>query len=72
LKIHPRDQQHNIYLLEKAKRLYEEFLGDNRHIIAAEVARFEAVLETQDPIVIHRAQQQFSEFLNRFDGGWLL
>ena len=52
--------------------MYEEFLGDNRHIIAAEVARFEAVLETQDPIVIHRAQQQFSEFLNRFDGGWLL
>ena len=72
LKIHPRDQQHNIYLLEKAKRLYEEFLGDNRHIIAAEVARFEAVLETQDAIVIQRAQQQFSEFLNRFDGGWLL
>lgn len=72
LKIHPRDQQHNIYLLEKAKRLYEEFLGDNRHIIAAEMARFEAVLETQDAIIIQRAQQQFSEFLNRFDGGWLL
>lgn len=72
LKTHPRDQQHNVYLIEKAKRLYEEFLGDNRHMISAELAQFQAVLETQDEAKIRRAQQHFEEFLNRFDGGWLL
>lgn len=72
LKTHPREQQHNVYLLEKAKRLYEEFLGDNRHIISAEMARFQAALETQDDAQIRRAQQHFEEVLNRFDGGWLL
>ena len=30
LKVHPREQQENVYLLEKAKRLYEEYLGDQR------------------------------------------
>lgn len=72
LKIHPRAQQQNVYLLEKAKRLYEEFLGEDRHLISHAMAHFESVLETQDEKKIRLAQQQFSEFLERYDGGWLL
>ncbi|MDO4640725.1 MAG: molecular chaperone HscC [Neisseria sp.] len=72
LKIHPRDQQENIYLLEKGKRLYEEYLGDQRQLIGHQITCFEQVLETQDSSLIRRAQKEFNEFLNRYDGGWLL
>lgn len=72
LKIHPREQQQNIYLLEKAKRLYEEYLGDERPQISQAVARFEAALNTQDEQTIRRARNQFADFLSRYDGGWLL
>lgn len=72
LKIHPRDQQENIYLLEKAKRLYAEYLGDNRSIISEALAHFEVALESQDPAYIRKAQQKFAEFLQRYDSGWLL
>lgn len=72
LKIHPREQQQNVYLLEKAKRLYEEFLGEERSHISHAVARFESALNSQDDATIKRAQKQFGEFLARYDGGWLL
>lgn len=72
LKIHPRDQEKNIYLIEKAKRLYEEYLGDNRHMISQYLAYFESVLETQDQSRISREQKDFEEFLSQFDGGWVL
>ena len=72
LKVHPREQQENIYLLEKAKRLYEEYLGDQRQTIGHALAQFERVLESQDPAAIRRAQKEFGEFLERYDGGWLL
>ena len=72
LKVHPREQQENVYLLEKAKRLYEEYLGDQRQTIGHALAQFERVLESQDPAAIRRAQKEFGEFLERYDGGWLL
>ena len=43
LKVHPREQQENVYLLEKAKRLYEEYLGDQRQTIGHALAQFERV-----------------------------
>ena len=72
LKVHPREQQENVYLLEKGKRLYEEYLGDQRQTIGHALAQFERVLESQDPAAIRRAQKEFGEFLERYDGGWLL
>ena len=70
--MHPREQQENVYLLEKAKRLYEEYLGDQRQTIGHALAQFERVLEGQDPTAIRRAQKEFGEFLEHYDGGWLL
>ncbi len=72
LKVHPRDQQENIYLLEKGKRLYEEYLGEQRQAIGQAVMQFERVLESQDANAIRRAQKEFGDFLRHFDGGWLL
>lgn len=72
LKIHPREQQENIYLLEKGKRLYETYLGEERQMISEYLAYFEQALESQDESVIRKARKQFGEFLMRYDGGWLL
>lgn len=72
LKIHPREQQENIYLIEKAKRLYENYLGEDRSIISEYMTFFEAELNSQDEARIHKARKRFSEFLSRYDGGWLL
>ena len=72
LKIHPRDQQENVYLLEKGKRLYEEYLGEQRQAIGRAVMQFERTLESQDANAIRHAQKEFGEFLRHFDGGWLL
>ena len=72
LKVHPREQQENIYLLEKGKRLYEEYLGEQRQAIGRAVMQFERTLESQDANAIRHAQKEFGEFLHHFDGGWLL
>lgn len=72
LKIHPRDQQENVYLLEKGKRLYEEYLGEERQIISEYLAYFEMALESQDVHAIRKARKKFSECLERYDSGWLL
>ena len=72
LKVHPREQQENVYLLEKGKRLYEEYLGEQRQAIGRAVMQFERTLESQDANAIRHAQKEFGEFLRHFDGGWLL
>ncbi|HGO5823334.1 TPA: Hsp70 family protein [Mannheimia haemolytica] len=72
LKIHPREQQENRYLLEKGKRLYEEHLGEERRIISEYLAYFEQTLESQDETLIRKARKTFSECLERYDSGWLL
>ena len=72
LKVHPREQQENIYLLEKGKRLYEEYLGEQRQAIGRAVMQFERTLESQDANAIRHAQKEFGEFLRHFDVGWLL
>ena len=72
LKIHPREQQENHYLLEKAKRLYENYLGEERAVISEFLAYFEAELESQDEGRIHRARKKMQECLARYDEGWLI
>ncbi|QIW15672.1 molecular chaperone HscC [Pasteurellaceae bacterium RH1A] len=72
LKIHPRDQQENVYLLEKAKRIYAEYVGDDRKIISEALAHFEVVLESQDLSLIQKRRKWFEEILNRYDDGWWL
>lgn len=63
LKIHPREQGQNRYLLAKAERLYEETLSDMREEIANQIRRFESVLDRQEPDEIKAAAEKFSEFL---------
>jgi molecular chaperone HscC len=70
LKRHPRDEEENRYLVERAKRLYEDRLGEQREAIQAWLGQFEQALDTQDPRVIRQARQQMREALDSIDGGF--
>ncbi len=72
LKIHPRDQQENAYLLSRAKRLYEDNLGDIRGTILQWMTLFEMALDTQDEHIIRPARSDFARALNSIDRGFVL
>ncbi|MDZ7904827.1 MAG: molecular chaperone HscC [Cypionkella sp.] len=71
LKQHPRDQQENIYLLERAKRLYEDRLGDQRQWLQRWTAQFEMALDTQDAKEVARARDEFRAALDSLDKGFV-
>jgi molecular chaperone HscC len=71
LKQHPRDQQENIYLLERAKRLYEDRLGDQRQWLQKWIAEFEIALDTQDAKEVARAREEFRAALDSMDKGFV-
>ena len=64
LKIHPRDQEENRLVLERANRLFEQFLGYERQKVGDLLSRFNAVLETQDVPAIGKARQEFTQALD--------
>jgi molecular chaperone HscC len=65
LKVHPRENEVNLVLVYRAKRLYELLLQGEREAVAEQLARFESVLDTQDERVICAARRDFDEFLSR-------
>lgn len=72
LKIHPRDQQENLYLVNRAKRLYEDHLGHAREQITEWLSRFELLLDSQDERRIRQARKDFAEALDSVDRGFVL
>lgn len=72
LKIHPRELLPNATLMARADRLYQQTLGEQRHWIAQETARFQALLETQDEAAISAARNAFRAVLDEIEGeSWL-
>lgn len=67
LKIPPRDQEENKFLLFKGERLYEECTGDEREIVEFYLRQFERALDTQDPDKIKEARQEFKSFLDGYE-----
>lgn len=72
LKVHPRDKQENLYLVNRAKRLYEDNLGELREQIIEWLSRFESILESQDERRIRQARKDFAEALDSIDRGFIL
>lgn len=70
LKRHPRDDEENRYLLERAKRLYEDRLGEMRLTIQGWINEFEAALDTQDPRVVRSASHGLRQALDSIDTGF--
>lgn len=73
LKVHPRDQQENAWLLARAQRLYADLLGEPRERIGQALMQFEAVLARQDEHEIRQHRPAFRNFLDDMeDRGWHL
>jgi len=69
LKIHPRDQEENRLLLERANRMFEQFLGAERQHVGHLLSEFTGILDTQDPQEINKAKHAFAEALNALEQG---
>ena len=67
LKIPPREQEENRYLLARGDRLYEEATGDNRNWVDHCLREFEAVLDGQDPEKIREARERLKEQLDNIE-----
>ncbi|MFS2033524.1 Hsp70 family protein [Polaromonas sp. CT11-55] len=72
LKIHPRDKQENAYLIARAKRLYEDRLGRERQDISHALTRFEALLDSQDEVLIRQHNREFKSYLDSIDKSFVL
>jgi molecular chaperone HscC len=67
LKIHPREQMENRAVMARGERIFEESLGDLREHVGRLLARFDAVLEKQDPRQIEKARRALAEELDRLE-----
>jgi molecular chaperone HscC len=68
LKIHPRDGDANRAALARAKRCYESFVGVRRQQVGEVVARFEGVLDLQDPRAAELARSELLAALDALEG----
>ena len=66
IKVHPRKVQENVALIARAERIYEESLELRAHLQPM-LARFLAMLDTQDEAIIRENRRAFSEALDRLD-----
>ncbi len=64
-----RDQDQNRLVLERANRLYEQLLGDEREQVGRWLGQFEAVLGRQDGREIGEARKQFAAALDMLERG---
>ena len=67
LKIHPRDQEENQYLMFRAERLYEMNTGQVREYIGQWIRLFEESLDRQNPEEIEMSRKEFRAALDSID-----
>ena len=58
LKFHPREEAENVAVLERARRCYEGFLGDERQLVGRWITEFTGALDRQDPRLIAETRAQ--------------
>lgn len=68
LKVHPRDDAMNRAVMARAKRCYENFLGDKRQYVGQLIAQFEAVVEAQEHRAIEKARADLTALLDSLEG----
>jgi molecular chaperone HscC len=69
LKVHPRDQEENRVLVERANRLYQQLLGDEREQVGRWLNQFLGTLERQDPRAIVAARPALAQALDSMEKG---
>lgn len=71
LKVHPREEQENIAMLERLRENYEMALGPARNAIQKLLTEFEEVLMSQDKGVIDRKRKGVADVLKSFEDGYV-
>jgi molecular chaperone HscC len=69
LKVHPRQQDENRLVVERANRLYQQLLGDEREQVGRWLNQFLGTLEKQDPREIAAARTAFAKALDSMERG---
>jgi molecular chaperone HscC len=72
LKFHPREEDANRAVLERAKRCYEGHLGDMRSYVAGLISRFENALDSQDLRIVASAREELAKSLDEVEGERIL
>jgi molecular chaperone HscC len=67
LKTHPREEQANRFLLQKAERLFPELPREGRDVLGRLLDGFESALAMQDEQAIARHREALEEFLDLYD-----
>lgn len=67
VKVHPREETQNRYLLRRADRLYRELTNEYRTLLEALISGFEEALELQDPAAIENNRTALAAFVEQFD-----
>lgn len=67
LKVLPWEQEENILILERGKRLYAESLGEKRERIAYLISLFNKALASQNPKEIKKAAKAISEHFDALE-----
>lgn len=67
LKLHPREDTENRYLLRRADRLYRELANEHRQMLEQLISGFEEALELQDPAAIETHRLSLTSFVEAFD-----
>ncbi|MBU2706030.1 Hsp70 family protein [Zooshikella marina] len=67
IKVHPRDDEANRAILEKAERLYEQSIGERRDQVAEIIDYFNQLLATQDPKTIEQNRDKVKDALNAME-----
>jgi molecular chaperone HscC len=67
LKVHPREDSVNSFLLRRAERLYQELPRTERDFLGQLLDSFEEALESRDPEEIGRHRAMLESFVQQFD-----
>lgn len=67
LKMHPREDSINRFLIRRAERIYQELGPDARTILSQLIDGFEGALSMQDEVAINANRDALEAFLDRVD-----
>lgn len=67
LKIHPRDTLENVTILNKASRIYEQTIGEERDYVGSLIQSFEEAIASQNLDLIDAQRKEFEQILSQLD-----
>lgn len=70
IKIAPWKKQENLAIIERAKRLFEETVGEKRELVDEALSKFNKALSTQNPATIKNVAEEVTKFFDSIESEW--